>query len=288
VVCTKYDYVAMLYRSFIDDSADEKQEDVVTAGAVIAPHGEWEKIRREWNKRLRADGSAYFRSTDYYSLSKEFFRYRDLDKYPKPKGSEAAKALRDDLEAILKQSSAVGIGVAIPVKLYREFLAIVPGAIGKFGEDIFYSALQTLFIECARTVRDELPLGKNGKENRIAFVCDDTSRAPIYSGAYADFKARNPQLAEMMLGLLHRDDKLTPPLQAADMMASLTKELAMPCLTDAVQMKKPLLVSSGSEAPRLKDTVYKIVIWDYEWMERLLAAQHFGAPYSDILMRLHN
>jgi hypothetical protein len=276
----------MLYRSFIDDSADEKQEDVVTAGAVVAAHGEWEKIRRAWNKRLRADGLTYFRSTDYYSLSEQFSRYRDPIKYPKPKGSEAAKALRDDLETILKESPAIAIGVAIPVKLYRDFLATNPGADGKFGEDIFYSALQTLFIECARTVRDELPLGKNGKENKIAFICDDTSRAPIYSGAYANFKARNPKLAEMMLGLLHRDDKLTPPLQAADMMASLTKELALPCLIDAVQMKKPLLVSSGSEAPRLKDTVYKIVIWDHEWMERLLAAQHFGAAYSDILSRL--
>jgi hypothetical protein len=275
----------MLYRPFIDDSSDEKQEDVVTAGAVIAAHGDWQPVTKKWNARLRQDGLAYFRSAEYYALRGQFERFRDPIKYPKPTGSQAAKKLRDDLEAILKDAPVVGIGVAIPLKLYREFRATVLGAAGKFGEDAFYSALQTLMIECAYTVRDELPRDKKGRDNRIAFACDSTDRAPMYTAAFVDFKKRNPELAQIMGGLVHVDDKRHPPIQAADMMASLTKELALPVLTDAVQIKTPLPVSSNSEAPRLKGTAYKIVIWDYEWMTRLLTAQYFGAVYSDALHR---
>ncbi len=124
----KSDYLAVLYRTFIDDSADERREDVVTAGAVFATQGLWNIVRREWTKRLQrddvgyfhSDDVGYFHSTDYYSLKGEFFRYRDSTKYPKPKGSEAAKALRDDLEAILQKSHVIGMGVAIPIKLYNQ------------------------------------------------------------------------------------------------------------------------------------------------------------------------
>lgn len=57
----------------------------------------------------------------------------------KPTGSEAAKKLRDDLEAILTAAQVVGIGVAIPLKLYRELRATVPGAADKFGDDAAFN-----------------------------------------------------------------------------------------------------------------------------------------------------
>jgi hypothetical protein len=144
------DHIAVLYRPFIDDCSDQKQEEIVAVGAVIASHRNWGPIRKKWNMRLRQAGLKYFRSTEYFSLRGQFDVFRDPKKYPKPKGSEAAKVLRDDLEAILRDSSAVvGIGFAIPLRLYRWFRDTVPGAKEKFGGDAYYSALQTLMIECA-------------------------------------------------------------------------------------------------------------------------------------------
>lgn len=263
----KGDYLIVLYRTFIDDSADERREDVVTAGAVIATQGQWNTVRREWQKRLQRDGLRYFRSTEYYSFKGEFSRYRDHIKYAAPKGSEAAKALRDDLEIILRDSHVIGMGVAIPIKLYNEFRATVPGADRKFLPDAFASAMQLLMLECAYSVRDELP----GADNRIGFVSDDSSRAGFYAQVYADFRAKNSDIGSMMGGLVHLNDKLHPPLQAADMLASLTKEHALPCLAD-LSSKKP--TSGISLTPlRLEGVVHKIFIWDYDFMDKLLQCQ---------------
>jgi hypothetical protein len=73
----------------------------------------------QWQRRLKHDGLAYFRSTEYYSLRGQFARYRDTVKYPKPAGSQAAKGLRDDLDAIITSSGVMGVAVAIPMKLYN-------------------------------------------------------------------------------------------------------------------------------------------------------------------------
>lgn len=174
----------MLYRCFIDDSSDERQQDIVTAGAVIARDSEWRKIGERWKARLRREDLAYFRSTEYYGLRGEFAAYRDPIEYPKPQGSQAAKSLRDDLEKILRDSAVVGIGVAVPLKLYREFRATVPGARDKLGEDAFYSALQSIMIECAHTLRDELPSSRTDSETsgklllrRFSIAASDTTQS---------------------------------------------------------------------------------------------------------------
>ena len=276
------DYIAVLYRSYMDDSKDQKQEDIVTVGAVIAAHGDWAAIRKKWNARLKRDGLKYFRSTEYYSLRGEFDVFRHPVKYPKPKGSEAAKALRDDLEAILR-GQAVGIGVAIPLKLYHEFRQTVPGAAEKFGGDALYSALQSAMIECGWLVKDQMPLDKKERPNRLALVYDKEDRAVLYASAFDDFQKRNPILGEMMDGLVALDDKLHPPLQAADMMASLTKELSLPLLPGLNARRTT--ASPHTEAPRLKGTAHRIVYWDWESMEVLLAAQHFGEAYAAIARR---
>lgn len=279
------DQIAVLYRSYIDDSKDQFQQDIVTAGAVIGAHGDWPHISQSWKARLRRDRLKYFRSTDYYSLRGEFELFRDPVKYPKPSGSNTAKALRDDLEKILRNAPVVGVGVAIPIKMYREFRESVPGAAQKFGSDIFYSALQTIMIECGWIVRDQLPLGKNGKPNRLSFIYDKDERAAFYGALFDDFQQRNPIIGESMNGLVGMDDKTTPAVQSADMMASLTKELVSPLL--------PMLNAKGSAsthtqgtAPRLQGTAYKIICWDWNWMETLLAAQSFGELYATIKRKL--
>jgi hypothetical protein len=218
---------------------------------------------------------------EYYSLRGQFAIFRDPQKYPKPNGSEAAKALHDDLEAILRDSSVVGVGVAIPLRLYHWCRETIPGAKDKFGGDAYYSALQTLMIECACIVRDELPLDRKGRPNRLAFVCDDTDRAPLYAAAYAGFKANNPALRDVIGGLAHLDDKTHPAVQAADMMASVTKEVALPLISEMHNVPLP----SRTEVPRLKGIAYRISVWDYDWMMKLLAAQTFGEEYASLLSR---
>ncbi len=269
----------MLYRVFIDDSADEKKEDVVAAGAIIGAHGVWAKIRQDWNRRLHRDGLRYFRSTEYYSLTGEFYRFRDRIKYPKPKGGEAALALRNDLDAILQKSPVIGVGMIIPMGIYTEFRATMPLADQKISSDPYESAVQTLMFECGHVVRDKIPPDR-GKVNRLAFVCDDTPNAARYSAVYAGFKERNPRMASILGGMVHLDDKLHPPLQAADMMASLSKELFLNHMNNgAVDLKTGRLLGEKKKylpsvvLPRLNGVTYNIHVWDWPWMMNVLEAQ---------------
>ena len=142
----------------------------------------------------------------------------------------------------------------------------VPGADRKISADPFASAMQTLMLECAYSVRDEL----QGENNQIGFVCDRSSRSALYAAIYADFKAKN-EIGAIMHGLADLDDKLCPPLQAADMMASLTKELALPRLANV--SSKKVAGSIALTPPRLKSTVYKTFIGDYQFMDNLLQCQ---------------
>jgi hypothetical protein len=58
--------------SYLDESADEKQEHVFCIGALLAGRQDWMVIQKEWIKRL--DCIDYFRTTDYKTLSGPFRR----------------------------------------------------------------------------------------------------------------------------------------------------------------------------------------------------------------------
>ena len=79
----------------------------------------------------------------------------------------------------------------------------------------------------------------------------------------------NPNLAQFMGGLVHQDDKLAPPLQAADMIAHLSKGRFIDWLDDP---EKKIFTSDENLQRRLKRlSVHKIVIWDRRYMLSVLA-----------------
>jgi hypothetical protein len=45
----------MLIKTFIDDSADERQEKVVIAGAFMGRFGQWTELKTQWRRRLRRE-----------------------------------------------------------------------------------------------------------------------------------------------------------------------------------------------------------------------------------------
>lgn len=244
----------MLLRVYVDDSADEKKEKAITAGAFIAPKKHWEQFTKYWRKRLQRDGLKYFRSTEYYSLRGEFERYRDPVKYPKPKGSEAARALRDDLDAIITKMELVGMAVAIPLDTYHEIRLNEPGADQIFGPDAFEIALQTLIERCVAVSREDFG------GTRLAFICDDSPSSVRIAQIYISFKEKNKSTAKLIGALVHGDDKGLPPLQAADLMAHLAREHFMEWHDNP----------NGVTVKRLESSVYKIYGWNREYMLRVL------------------
>lgn len=246
----------MMLRVYVDDSSDEKQENVVCAGAFVGSVKQWTKLKQEWKRRLKREGLRYFRSSEYYSLRYEFERYRDPIKYPKPKGSEAARALRDDLDQIIRDSQVMGIAQIIPLKLYRQVRDTEPRAKEIFSEDPFESALQALIRHCAIISRDEL------RGVPMAFICDDGPGSARIAKNYSRFKALDTDITRYLGGLVHQDDKKFEQLQAADLMAHLAREYY-----------GHWAENQKTEMPRLEHSVHVIKGWTRETMMSVLTEQ---------------
>jgi len=219
----------MVLRTYIDDSADEKRQDVVVAGAFTGKFGQWSKLKLKWNRALTREGISYFRSTEYYSLHGQFVKYRDASKYPKPKGSEAAARFRDDLERIVRSSGIVGRAVCIPMKLWNKMLSSDPFAPQIFTEP-FEIAVQILLAEISKDATKLIGAG-----HLLTFVADESNAAQRIERVYLEFKRINPNLKNLQ-GFTHMDDKVTPPLQVADMMASVAKQTFMERLQSGAEV----------------------------------------------------
>ena len=210
----------MQVQAYIDDSADETHERVVLVGCYLGTEDDWGEVVRLWDRRLKNDGIEYFRSTEYYSLTGQFFRYLDRKKYPKPEGSNAARKLRDDLDVIISTSRIVGTAVCIPVAVYKEVRSNVPKASEVFPESALESAFESLVELCAEATKDHFQ-----GDAKIAFIYDEhPGSAPKISRLYLELKSRRLDLASAMGGLVHLDDKKVKELQAADLAASIAKE----------------------------------------------------------------
>src|SRR5712692_9425201 len=96
----------------LDESSDREQRKVFVVAGYLARQEAWTEIERQWMRRLEQECDPepmrYFSSSECMSLSGEFRRFRDPIKYPKPKGRQAANAIRDDLQQILRVANAVG------------------------------------------------------------------------------------------------------------------------------------------------------------------------------------
>jgi Protein of unknown function (DUF3800) len=256
---SRTDKFAMLYRVYIDDSADEKQEFVMLAGALMGTHKQWSRVSEAWRKRLKREGLAYFRSSEYNSLRGEFSKYRDPAKYPKPKGSESAKKLREDLEAIL-QTQVLGLGCFVNLKEFREVVSEVTARRGNFNPDPFSFAMQSVMRECAVAAQNEL----QGLNNKVAFVCDDSPNSVQHAAAYANFRQKNVLITDTLGGMVQLDDKKTPALQAADMIAGLAKEISLEYVKSR---RKP------ESLPRLQGVFWKLITWNKSSLLQLAAKQ---------------
>jgi hypothetical protein len=253
----------MLLRTYIDDSADQTQERVMLAGAFMGWYHQWSGIRKTWKKRLKQDGLTFFHSTECRSLQGEFSKFRDVSKYPKPLGRQAADRVRDDLDAIIHGSGVMGMACCVPMKVYKEIRQTVTNAAEILPKDAYELALKCVFTLCAETAMKEM---KDIGPQRVAFICDQSSYAPRISKMYDEFSKQNKVYEGVIEGLVHQDDKKHPPLQAADLMAHLAKDRFSDWLDDpAIFTNKPEMKKRLQQL-----SVYAITICNEEWLLNLV------------------
>jgi hypothetical protein len=237
----------------IDDSADRNREKVVISGAALGDAARWSALRATWRERLARDGIEYFKSSHCRYLQGQFHKYRDEVKYPKPLGRDTADQIQNDLHGLLKQCRVITLGAVIPVPLYKQFQEN-PKYSRLDLRNPYHWAVQTVWMMCAKTMK------KLGRGNVVTFAHDNGNDYPFLLELYKAFKKKNRHSAKVMHEFIPLNDKTNPPIQAADVAASVTHLHALEWIANP----GPLTLK------QLEGTMYWITVWNEEYATEVM------------------
>jgi len=128
-----------------------------------------------------------------------------------------------------------------------------------WSSDCADAAFQMVIGRIADTLRQ---IDAEGAGHHVAtFICDESPKSEKIQKSYYKFKKKLPHLADYMRGISHLDDKRTPPLQMADLMADVAREMVAQWLDDP---------STQATCP-IPGSVLEIKCWDRDGMLRALS-----------------
>lgn len=258
---TERRHLGVLHHGMIDDSADRNREKVVISAALIGNAGEWQRLRGVWRKRLDQDGLAYFKSSHCRTLNGQFHKFRS-----DPNGKKKAETVAEDLDAIIRDHSIIGVACIIPIPLWKQ-LQIDPEYAPVVTQNPYMWAVQSVWMMCAEAMLEM------GRGHVITLAHDNSSNFEFMRGLYKLFKQRNPKYRRVLAEFIPLDDKTNPPIQAADVAASVTQQYAIDWIDDPVPPK----------FKRLEQSMYRITRWD-EKFARLALNENlaFNAAVSGV------
>ena len=195
---------------------------MVSAG-FFGSREDWASLRVTWRRVLEHNGIKYFKSSEYYSLTGQFARFR-TDQYPRPKGREAARQIREELQDVLERHPRIhGTAVMILLEDYNRAIAR-PEAQGLLPSNPYHTALNSVMYETVKMIK--LSRG----HNVVEFVHDNGPDFDSLESSYTHFRAGNPKTAKNLGGFAGLDDRQHPPLQAADMVSNYAMQRGLEAL----------------------------------------------------------
>jgi len=210
--------VPTLVECFLDESADEQRKEILCVAGFVAHEAFWKAMQQAWVERLERDSIAYFHAADCKSLSGPF-RVLTRKYGSVAKARPIANKLRSDLERIIAPYHWIGFGVGVPVSEYNEVFRVSPAARVLYPEgDPTEAAYAKLMYLAARSAR------KNAPKIEIAYVIDEADFSGKIADVFNAIKQNNPVIGKIMRSIMPLDDKATPPLQMADLIASVVKD----------------------------------------------------------------
>lgn len=243
-----------VYKCFMDDSKDSKQAKMLVCAGWIGERADWLDFMRRWNARLAVDQIAYFKTSEYKMLKGQFEKFRNL---PAPDGRNAAKAVRDDLLAIIRSCDQLrSVGVCIPLDEWN-VVANRPEASGVL-EHPYHRAVESVWTE---TIRRGFRRSGPHRHSVVAFVHDDGPDHPVLASLYIAFKKLNPKTAKFMVGFSCLDDKANPPPQAADLIANHCLEIGLEWLETG---------KTAAKESELQDSMGFLAVWREDYAKGVL------------------
>jgi Protein of unknown function (DUF3800) len=199
--------MCMTYECFLDDSKDQNQEMLYVCAGFYARKDDWVAFNNAWSEQLKREGIAYFKTSEFKGLTKEFERFRVL---PSLYGRQAATLVRNRLmDLAIRNKRIKGIAISVPVSVYNELLEL-PLAPEFFTGNIYKFAFESILYKLSGM----LPT------HTIAFAHDEGNDFDILLDAYMKFKEMHTETGKRLGPFAPLDDKLYGSLQIADMLAN--------------------------------------------------------------------
>ena len=243
----------MLYHSFLDDSHDRGAKRIMVSAGFCGTRERWAAFRADWRLKLKEHHLCYFKSSECHSVSGQFAKLRKSGKsFATTEERARAREIRSDFLSIIRAHPFIrGIGIAVQLDDYRRYVAL-PDVKDVFPSDPYKAALSSVMFEMVKFIRELF------KYNVVAFVHDESDDFPDLWNCYRAFKEMNPKAAAFIGGFESLDDKKTPELQAADLIANHATYLAT---------KKLDLRATKVD---MKENLAMLGIWDETYIKAVL------------------
>lgn len=204
----------MVIGFYADDSTDQPEQRIQTAGAVFGWPADIFEAERLWNQRLEAARINYFKASECETLNGEFAPKR-LDM--SLNSSRAfADATRREMVAVLERIPLAAVAVSLALRDFKEVISTNPKARYYYGTDSTILVYGRLIKATIELIHQDMPaLAGIG----MAFEFDDHADYLKAEAAYASLKRKDSQCAAVMGHVGHSDDKIHAPLQMADLVA---------------------------------------------------------------------
>jgi hypothetical protein len=245
----------MVCKCFMDDSKDSDQSKILVCAGWIGRREDWLDFCRRWNRYLIDDqGIAYFKTSEYKMLKGQFEKFRKL---ASPDGRNAAKAVRDTLLDIIKSYDNLrSVGVCIPIDEWNS-VASRPEAAGIL-EHPYHRAIESVWTE---TIRRGFRRSHPHRHSVVSFVHDDGPDLAELGSLYVAFKKLNPKTAKHMVGFVGLDDKINPPLQAADLIANHSLEIGIDWINNG---------KTAAKESELQSSMGFLAVWREDYAKGVL------------------
>ncbi len=207
--------VYVIFALYADDSADQKQKRILTAGAILGFPEYITNAETKWNDRLAKDKIEYFRASDCENLDgpfNPFNRNMSLNS-----GRALAESAACDLVKILQDSKAVISGaVSLLLDDYREVLNTYPSAQNVWGSDPSVVIYRSLVLATVSFIQKEWPESAGVPISCTFDECLDWKKL---EDAIKKLK-QDDALCRQRVGYVgHADDRTHAPVQMADLIA---------------------------------------------------------------------
>jgi hypothetical protein len=195
-------FKGVMLTAYGDESADEKKERVFAIAGLFGKESEWASLESQWIERT---GGKTFHANDCESNRGD---YKDIEPATNLK-------LYADLAQLIAKSKLTGIGVALSMPAYNEFLA------HSLDRNPYYVCFHSVVVGLAKKASVCIP------PDRIEFIFDRNVEIHHNASTLYDLimKLNPPELAGFMQDKISFATRDTVGIQIADLVARETMKI---------------------------------------------------------------